>query len=155
SSAASAPVYRCVPARWPERKTADNASICETSLLSRRSPGNRAAAQTGSRSDQDGRSVAPPCPASRRVRRDPPPGSAAETADPRLRERCMQTLFHLLRSCAEKINVLAAARGAVLGDRLPISTVVALHAVRRFVKRHGDRAVLALQRLAAGAAQHY
>ena len=80
---------------------------------------------------------------------------AIQTSDARLRKHPVQQLFELFRTCAQEIDILAAAMDARLGHRGGESAVVAFHAVRALVMRHRNRAVLALQRLAAGAAQRH
>src|SRR5947209_15955433 len=81
-------------------------------------------------------------------------GVAVEPANARLWKGRVQPFFNLLRTRTEKMNMLAIACGAVLGHGLAIAAVMALHALRRFMKGHGNRAVLALQRLTAGTAEH-
>ena len=53
------------------------------------------------------------------------------------------------------MNIFAFALWANFGNRLFVSAVMTFHAVAGFVEGHGDRAVLALKRLATGAAQDY
>ena len=80
---------------------------------------------------------------------------AIKAPDARLRKHAVQQLFQLFRSRPDKINVLATAMRTLLGDLRHVSAIMAFHLVFAFVVRHRDGAILALQRLAARAAQHH
>jgi hypothetical protein len=80
---------------------------------------------------------------------------AIEAGDARLRKHPVQQLFQLLRASTEKINILAAAVDAGFGHGRGIATIVANHFVLALVMSERDGAVLAFERLAAGAAQHH
>src|SRR5262249_41174274 len=79
---------------------------------------------------------------------------AIQTPDAGIGKGRMQPLFNLFRPSAKEINVFTAALGTNLGNSLLVSAIVAFHAVAGFMERHGDGAVLALQRLATGPAQN-
>ena len=81
-------------------------------------------------------------------------GVAIETGDARLREHAVELFFQLLRSGAEELHVLAGALGTGLRHRARIAAVVALEHAAALVMSHGNGAVLALHRVAAGAAEN-
>src|SRR5262245_10241390 len=81
-------------------------------------------------------------------------GIAVQAADPRLREGCMETLLHLLRTGAEEIDVLAVTSRTAPGHGLLIPAVVAVHAITRLVIGERDSTVLALQGLATRPAEN-
>ena len=80
---------------------------------------------------------------------------AIQTSDARLRKHSVQPLLQLLRTGAEEIYILAPAMSACFRDRRGVTAVVAFHPSRALVVRHCDGTIFALQRLAAGAAQHH
>src|SRR3954451_15672751 len=90
---------------------------------------------------------------------------AVHAPDACVRKDLLQALLSLLRSRAEKIQMLALALGAELGHGAPVAAVMALQPLsdmgvlvirmHRLVVLQSDRAVLALQPLAAGPAHHH
>src|SRR5581483_2074986 len=80
---------------------------------------------------------------------------AVEPANTYRGKRTVEQVFKLLGSRTEEVYVLAGALRTDRRDRLLMPAVVADHAVRAPVMRKRDRIILALQRLAATATQHY
>ena len=79
-------------------------------------------------------------------------GVAVHARDARLGKLPVQLFFHPLATDAQKVDVLALALGAELGDRLGVIAVVAQHAAVAPVERKRHRTVNALQPLAASPA---
>ncbi len=78
---------------------------------------------------------------------------AIHARNPRLGKIAMQLLFHLLRSRADEIQILAPALRAHRRHLLRVIAVVAQHAPVAPVIGQRDRAIHAFQPLAAGAAR--
>ena len=81
-------------------------------------------------------------------------GITIQSADARLRKHAMKQLLQFFRTGSQEINVLAATMHACFRHRSNVTTIMALHPMRSFVMSERDGAVLALQSLAAGTAQH-
>ena len=81
-------------------------------------------------------------------------GIAVKAGDASLRKKRPQVFLHLLRACADKIDVLGIALWT--GSRYPASeaTIVARQALTLFVISQGDAAILTKNRGATAPAEH-
>src|SRR5438552_13961721 len=77
---------------------------------------------------------------------------AVQPSNTRLGKGGVQMLLDLFRTCSQEKDMLTLTSRTAFGNGLPVSAVMAFHAISSFVKGQGNTAILALELLPAGPA---